>query len=306
MKLGLQVPSAQPGASAEGILAVAKAAERLGFDGVWMFDHLFTPTDIESKYPYTRDGSYPISEADPFFDPLGVFGVIAGATERISIGTAVLIPAYRHPLVLGKILASIENFAPGRLQLGVGAGWMTEEFEAVGITRERRGARLEEYISALRAIWSGKPVAFDGEFYSWTEAGLLPAPTRAIPLLVGGHADVALKRAARIGDGWAASTVRGQGAGIEALAQRIELLNEFRAEAGRSEEPFEILMPNPLWFSDHANPKMPLTGPADHIAGSIKKLEEAGVTSIDLMVFGPAQMIVETAERFAAEVRPLL
>src|SRR5688572_29355281 len=125
-------------------MTVARAAERLDFDGIWMFDHLFTPTGLESKYPYSGDGSYALGPADPFFDPLGVFGVVAGATERITMGTAVLIAAYRHPLVLGKVLASIENFAPGRIVLGLGAGWMKEEFEAVGITRDRRGARLEE------------------------------------------------------------------------------------------------------------------------------------------------------------------
>ncbi len=121
MQIGLHLPSAQPGANADGILKVARVAEDHGFDSVWMFDHLFTPTAIDSKYPYTREGDYPMSADDPFFDPLGLFGVLAGKFERIKLGTGVLIPTYRNPIVLGKMLATIENFAPGRIILGVGA-----------------------------------------------------------------------------------------------------------------------------------------------------------------------------------------
>ncbi|HWC13145.1 MAG TPA: TIGR03619 family F420-dependent LLM class oxidoreductase, partial [Actinomycetota bacterium] len=224
MEIGLHLPSAQPAASAEGILEVARAAERLEFDSLWMFDHLFTPTGIESKYPYSRDGDYPMTANDPFFDPLGLFGVLGAATERIKLGTSVLIAVYRNPIVLGKILATIENFAPGRIVLGVGAGWMQEEFDATGVPFEGRGARLVEYIAALRAIWSGRPASFDGKFYSWVEAGFLPTPTAPIPIIVGGHGDRALDRAAKHADGWAIVVGKGQGAGIDGAAARIEIL----------------------------------------------------------------------------------
>ena len=150
MRFGVHLPSAQPAVSAAGITEVVLAAERLGYDSVWMFDHLFTPAGLDSKYPYTRDGSYPMSPDDPFFDPLGLFGVIAGLTDRIRIGTGVLIAAYRHPIVLGKTLATIERFAPERLVLGVGAGWMREEFEAVGV--DHRPARR-----ATRGVRRGAP-----------------------------------------------------------------------------------------------------------------------------------------------------
>jgi probable F420-dependent oxidoreductase len=306
MEYGLHLPSAQPGASAEGILSVARTAERAGFDAVWMFDHLFTPTGLDSLYPYTKDGSYALTPNDPFFDPLGLFGVLAGATEKLKIGTGVLIGAYRHPIVLAKALATIENFAPGRLLLGIGSGWMKEEFEGVGITIERRGARLSEYLQALRAVWSGSPTSFDGEFYAWEEAGFLPAPTKPIPLIVGGHSDAALERAARLADGWAVVTGRGQGSGLDAADKRLQVLDGYLEKNGRSRSEFQLLYQNPLWFSDHPNPRMPFTGPPEVVAASIKKLDEMDVSMLDLMVFGPPEVISENATRFAEEVLPLL
>ena len=306
MEIGIQLPSAQPGANAGDIVEVARSTERLGYDAVWVFDHLFTPVGLESKYPYTKTGDYALSADDPFFDPLGVFGVVAGATERVKMGTAVLIPAYRNPVVLGKVLATIENFAPGRIVLGIGAGWMKEEFDAVGVPMKRRGARLEEYAQALRTIWSGTPSSFDGEFYSWTEAGFLPAPTKPIPLVFGGHGDRALERAARVGDGWAVVTAPGQGTGLEGAAGRIDLVKRHLEKEGRDPADFLFTYQHPMWFSDAPNPKMPLTGPPEHIAESLTRLDELGVKMIDLMVFGPANVINENAERFMNQVRPLL
>jgi probable F420-dependent oxidoreductase len=304
VEFGLHLPSAGPGASAEQILNTARSAESLGFDSVWMFDHLFTPVGIESKYPYTRDGSYPVSPDAPFFDPVALFGVLAGATERIKLGTGVLIPAYRHPIVLGKIVASIETFAPGRVILGLGAGWMKEEFDATGVGYERRGARLEEYVAALRAVWSGEPSSFEGEFYGWGEAGFLPAPTRPIPVVIGGHIDRAVDRAARIGDGWAIATQRGWS--LKAVVPRVEYLFERLDAYGRVRAGFELVYQSGLWFSDEPNEKLPLTGPPDAIAASLQQLADLGVTMVDLAVFGPAELIAETAQRFVEEVKPLL
>lgn len=306
MDIGLHLPSSQPGASSDGVTQVADTAEELGFDTLWFFDHLFTPSELEDAYPYTRDGSYALSDADPFFDPLGLFGVLAGRLERIKLATGVMIAAYRNPIVLGKALASIENFAPGRIVLGVGAGWMRQEFDAVGIDPSRRGARLDEYIRALREVWKGEPVPFEGEFYSWDKAGFLPAPTAPIPIIVGGHSDRALRRAAELGDGWAAVTGKGQGAGLDALAARIEVLHGLLDENGRSPEGFHIALEHALWFSDEPNPKLPFTGRPEDIAGAIKRAADMGITMIDLMVFGPPELIVDTARRFNDEVRPLL
>jgi probable F420-dependent oxidoreductase len=232
--------------------------------------------------------------------------VLAGATSRVKLASGVMIAAYRNPIVLGKALASIENFAPGRLVLGVGTGWMGQEFHALGLGMERRGARLDEYIEALRKIWSGAPVSFDGEFYSWDEAGFLPAPTALPPILVGGHSDVALRRAARLGDGWAAVTGKGQGAGLDAVGDRLKLLFEMLSDAGRSSAGYHVSYQSPLWFDDATSPRRPFTGPAEHIADSIRRAEDLGITMLDLVILGPAPVIVETMQRFTEEVRPLL
>jgi probable F420-dependent oxidoreductase len=304
--IGLHIPNAQAGANAEDILAVARTAERLGFDGVWMFDHLFTPTDLDSKYPYSREGEYALSADDPFYDPLGLFGVLAGATEKLTLGTGVLVAAYRNPIVLAKTIATVERFAPGRIRLGIGTGWMREEFEALGVPFERRGARLDEYIEALRTMWSGRPSSFEGEFYSWEESGFLPAPTAPIPLIVGGHSDRALERAAKHGDGWAAATTREQGYGIEGLKSRLEVLDRYLEKAGKEGSGFQLLYQQVLWFSDSPHPKLPLTGPPEVIAENLVALREQGVTMVDAIVFGPASVIDEVASRFAEEVRPLL
>ena len=306
MEIGLHVPNAQSGANAEDILAAARTAERLGFDGVWMFDHLFTPTDLESKYPYSRDGAYALSAEDPFYDPLGLFGVLAGATEKLTLGTGVLVAAYRNPIVLAKTLATIERFAPGRIRLGIGTGWMREEFEALGVPFERRGARLDEYIEALRLMWSGEVSSFDGEFYSWDEAGFLPAPTQPIPLIVGGHSDRALERAAKHGDGWAAVTTREQGYGIEGLKKRLEVMDLYLEKAGKDRENFQLLYQQALWFSDTPHPKLPLTGPPEVVAENLVALRDQGIKMVDMIVFGPAGVIDEVASRFAEEVRPHL
>lgn len=306
MEIGFHLPTAQPGATAEGIVEVARAIERLGFDAGWMFDHLLTPTALSSAYPYSRDGSYAFTANDPFFDPLAVFGYVLGAVPRIKLGSGVLVGAYRHPIVLGKALASIERFAPGRLVVGIGSGWMREEFDAVGVPFEGRGARLEEYVAALRAVWSGEPRAFEGERYRWAEAGFLPAPTRPIPILVGGHSDAALARAARVGDGWAIVTGKGHGSGLSAIEARLGVLRGELARAGREGAPFELLSQQALVFADAPNPKLPLMGPCDAIAASLERLRELGVTMIDLVVFGPPSMLIETAARFAEEVLPLV
>jgi probable F420-dependent oxidoreductase len=306
MDIGILLPSAGPHATARGILDVARAAERLGFASVWMFDHLFTPLALASRYPYGKNGAYPVSPEHPFFDPLGIIGVLAGATERVRICTGVMVAAYRHPIVLAKALATIDQLSPGRIGLGVGAGWMDEEFRALGIDTEKKGARLEEHVRAMRAVWSGVPTAFEGERYAWPESSFLPAPAGRIPIIIGGHADVSLRRAARVGDGWAIVTASGQGSGLEAVAERLGLLATMRQEEGRAGEPFELVYQNPVVFSPDPLPRLPLSGPRDAILEGLARLRALGVTTVVLTIHGASGAMVDVAQRFAEEILPAI
>src|SRR5947208_2190476 len=205
MEFGLHLPNAGPFANGPDILRVARTAEELGFHSVWLFDHLFTPTNLESKYPYSPDGSYAMLPEFPFYDPVSCMAAVAGATERIKFGTRVLIATYRHPVVLAKELATTDAIAGGRMILGVGAGWMAEEFDAVDVPMDERFARLDEHVAVMRQAWQQGTVGHEGRFYSHCEAGFGPQPPQpgnTIPIVVGGHGDAALRRAARWGDGW--------------------------------------------------------------------------------------------------------
>src|SRR5205823_13648416 len=197
MEFGLHLPNAGPFANGPDILRVARTAEELGFHSVWLFDHLFTPTNLESKYPYSPDGSYAMLPEFPFYDPVSVMATLAGSTERIKFGTRVLIATYRHPVVLAKELATTDAIAGGRMILGVGAGWMAEEFDAVDVPIEERFARLDEHVALMRNVWANETASFDGRFYSHVAAGFAPLPPKgSIPSIVGCPVHRALRRTA--------------------------------------------------------------------------------------------------------------
>ncbi len=291
MKFGLHLPNAGFVPEGAGLIRVAQAAETAGFDSVWLFDHLFTPTNLESKYPYTADGSYLMTAALPFADPVAVMGAVAGATSTIRFGTRVLIPTYRHPVVLAKELATIDYIAGGRMLLGVGAGWMAEEFDAVDVPMEARFARLDEHVALMRNVWTNGVAAHQGRFYSHVEAGFGPQPPgdgHTIPVIVGGHGDAALRRAARWGDGWAVSA-KGDALladGFEAVAERLEQLRRFCDEEGRDFD--DLLLVSQCLPED--------------TAASLTRQAELGIDIVDLMIFGSENQVIEGAQAFLADV----
>jgi probable F420-dependent oxidoreductase len=297
--LGLQLDHAGAGVSAEAVLRQARHAEACGLDSVWLFDHLLTPVTLTSRYPY--DVSYPVRAEDPILDPLGIIGVLAGATSRIQLGTEVFVAPYRHPIVLGKALATIERFAPGRLVCGLGSGWMQEEFEALGVPFAGRGARMDEYVAALRTVWSGTPAGFDGDVYRWQPCGFNPAPTIPLPILLGGHAPRARARALRLGDGWATILTALPDPSLAGSLAWLEAFRREREEAGRDAQGFDVLVcEQPVRFAPEPDPREPLSGPPEAIAAAIARLRDAGVTRLAVLADE------ESVARLAAEVRPLL
>jgi probable F420-dependent oxidoreductase len=203
MKFGLAYASSWPFNTAHGARRLAVAAEAAGFESVWAIEHVVWPTAYESTYPYSRSGKMPGEPAVSVPDPV-VWLTWAGAhTARIRLGTGVLILPLRDPLVTAKALATLDDFTGGRVEAGVGVGWLQEEFEAVGVPFAGRGRRAEDYVGAMRAVWGGDDAAYTGEFTAFSGVNVNPKPARGtIPVTIGGHSLAAAERAGRIGDGF--------------------------------------------------------------------------------------------------------
>ncbi|MGW5646908.1 TIGR03619 family F420-dependent LLM class oxidoreductase [Saccharopolyspora sp. NPDC003752] len=214
---------------------LARTAEECGFDSVALPDSLFYSEQVSAAYPYTPDGSRMWTAETPWADPLIAAAAMGAATSRLRFYTSVLKLGPRNPVLLARQLASVAVLTGDRFGLGIGLGWAPEEFEWCGAPYAKRGARVDEAIEVLRLILGGGMVEYHGEFFDFDRLQMSPAPARPVPIYVGGHTDAALRRAARVGDGWASAMM-----GIDDLRSTIGRLAELRAECGRAGEPFEI------------------------------------------------------------------
>jgi probable F420-dependent oxidoreductase len=235
MKFGLAF-AASIGIDGEQAMEVCRRAEAAGFESVWGGEHVILPSAIASKYPYTSDGKIPATPDTPIPDPLIWLAFAAAAAPTLRLGTCILIVPQRNPLVLAKELATLDRLSGGRVELGLGVGWMREEFEALGVPWERRGARNDEYIEAMRVLWSGPEVEFHGEFVDFDRVTCSPRPVQtSIPVLVGGDTDAAIDRAVRIADGY----FPGEG-DEQRLANLITRVRTAAEQAGRDPSSIEI------------------------------------------------------------------
>jgi probable F420-dependent oxidoreductase len=235
IKFGLAFASSV-GVEADAALEVCRRAEAAGFESLWGGEHVVLPTAIESPYPYTADGKIPATSDTPIPDPLIWLAFAAAAAPTMRLGTCILIVPQRNPLVLAKELATLDRLSGGRVELGLGVGWMKEEFDALGVPWERRGARNDEYVAAMRALWAGPHAEFHGEFVDFPSVTCSPRPVQAsIPILVGGDTDAAIRRAVRIADGY----FPGEG-DAERLGALIRRVREEAERAGRDPASIEI------------------------------------------------------------------
>src|SRR5215472_3576967 len=204
MRLGLHALGIGTGARLEEIDALAVAAEGAGFGSLWVWEHVVMVDRGASRYPYAPDGRIAVPADADWLDPLIALSFAAAATRAIRLATGVLLLPEHNPVALAKRAASLDRLCHGRLALGIGVGWSEEEFAALGIPFERRGARTDEYLAALRTLWRDDPASFTGEFVNFADIRVNPKPARdgRIPIVVGGNSDAALRRAARAGDGW--------------------------------------------------------------------------------------------------------
>lgn len=269
MRIGAKVPTSGDLVSRISVGEAARTLEVAGFESLWVSDHVVMPRHIDSWYPFAADGRATWSPAAPWLDAVVALGAIAAATERAMIGTAVLVLPIRHPVELAKQLATVDVLSGGRLRVGAGAGWLREEFDALGVPFDSRGRRLEEWIAILRTCWTGRPEPFNGEHYSLPPGVLcLPTPAHPLPILVGGHSRPALRRAGSIGDGWLGQQALDSLDIAELTAARAAVAAAAR-RAGRDPEPFPIV----LRIVEGA-------GRADQLARRLPELERAGVDEV--------------------------
>jgi probable F420-dependent oxidoreductase len=203
MRYGFYLPTRGPTATRDGILALAREGEWLGLRSAMIADHIVLPVESQSTYPYTLDGKH--SSLGDALETFSILGVVAGATERLRLVTSVLVLPYRNPVLTAKMVASLDVLSGGRLTLGVGAGWLKGEFEALNSPAfDVRGVVTDEWIAIFKQLWSLSPASFNGRFYRYTDIRCEPFPVQKPhpPIWVGGHSRAALRRTARHGDGW--------------------------------------------------------------------------------------------------------
>lgn len=209
--------------------AFAQHADEVGFESLLTVEHVVVPVGYESRYPYSETGRMPLAEDCDLPDPLDLLAFLAARTERIRLGTGILVLPEHHPLQLAKRAATIDRLSGGRLFLGVGVGWLREEVAALGIDPQERGSRTDECIEALRTIWREDTPSFAGRHYAFDAVRSHPKPVQpTIPILVGGHSPAAARRAGSLGDGFFPLGLSGP-----ALAERWAQVQQAAADAGR-------------------------------------------------------------------------
>jgi probable F420-dependent oxidoreductase len=221
---------------AAGARRLATAAETAGFESLVVIEHVVWPTHYTSRYPYSPTGRLPGGPETKLPDPLIWMAFALAATTRLRCMTGILILPQRNPVVLAKELATLDFMSGGRLELGIGVGWLEEEFEALGVPFERRGARTDDYIAAMRALWAADDASHHGKFVSFSGMSCNPKPVKGrIPIHVGGHSEAAARRAATVGDGFFPAT----GAQVD-IAPIIAFMRRAAAERGRDPASIEI------------------------------------------------------------------
>lgn len=287
MKVGLAFASSIAIDGAQSI-EICQRAEAAGFESAWCGEHVIMPDNIDSKYPYTPDGKIPAEPDTPIPDPLVWLGFAAAAAPTLRLGTCILIVPQRNPLILAKELATLDQLSGGRVELGLGVGWMKEEFDALGVPWERRGSRNDEYIEAMRKLWEGPHAEFHGDFVDFDPVTCSPRPVNgSIPVIVGGDSDAALNRAVKLADGY----FPGEGDN-ERLGKLLGRLRNKAEDAGRDPASIEI---NTMFGVQMMDP-----------AAGVEQMKELGVDRIMVPAFffaGPDGM--DRLTEFGETIIPL-
>ncbi|MGA2412035.1 MAG: LLM class F420-dependent oxidoreductase [Candidatus Binataceae bacterium] len=262
MKAGISFADSGPFSRPDRFAQLAREAEEFGFESLWTVEHVIIPQP-HMPYPGSKDGQMPGGDTVAIPDPLIPLAYAAAITSKIKLATGVVILPQHHPLYLAKQLASLDVLSHGRVILGIGSGWMKEEFESVDVDFHTRGARTDEAIQAMRALWSATPASFHGKYFHFHDVKSLPKPVQSggVPIHVGGHSGPAVRRAGRFGDGFFPTIVQ-----PDKLKQMFAQVHEEAQKAGRN--------PAAIEFTAMAAPKI----------DAVKAAQEVGVSRV---VFGP-------------------
>ncbi len=237
MRLGAFLPPWGPTATPDDFDRVAEAVESMGYESLWTGDHVVFPVEVASRYPYNATGRFPFDRERPLYEPLTLLSYLAARTSQVRLGTSVLVLPMRNPVLAAKALAGIDSLARGRLLVGVGIGWMRQEFDALGADFDARGEIADEWLAILRRLWTEPAASFEGRHYRFKRLTLNPRPAQPIPILVGGNSRVAMQRAARLGDGW-----HGVRLDVDEIRRRVEWLEGSLSQEGRPRLGFRIVL----------------------------------------------------------------
>lgn len=313
MRFGCTLPNRGELTSTENLKRMAQTAEKFGYDSVWVSDHIVIPTDIAPLYPYSHSGEMPFEGDTPYCEPLTTLAYLGGVTNFVRLGTHVLVLPYRNPVLSAKMISTLDFLSGGRVILGVGAGWMEEEFEALDSPPfAERGRVTDEYIALFRELWTNPYPEFKGRFAHASGYNFSPRPVQkaGIPIWVGGHSGPAIRRTAKLGDAWLPIGLRGA-AGLEPdeLGGKIRFLASLAEKAGRNPASISVCFSADLGFDYGADgsKRRTLSGSPEQIAEDIRRYTEVGV---DYFLFsyrsGSINEALESMERFATDIKPLV
>ena len=309
---GCTLPSRGSLASPGILMSLAQRAEDLGFDSIWVSDHVILPREVESFYPYAADGVPTFTPDQPYYDPIATLNFLAGCTEKLRLGTHVLILPYRNPVVTAKMLATLDVLSGGRLTLGIGVGWMEEEFKALGLDNfEQRGEVSNEYIKLFKELWTKDQPEFNGKHYQISGSGFQPKPLQKPhpPIWVGGHTSPAIRRAAEFGDGWMPIGLRPPAIlEPEELGDKIARLRDLTVKSGRPADAVELCFSTDVVFEENppVNRRM-MSGLPEQVAADLRQYQDLGVSNFIISFPSDTSDGQRTAmERFSREVMPLI
>jgi probable F420-dependent oxidoreductase len=310
VRFGFSLTGRGPLADRDAIGGLARRAEALGYDSIFVTDRMLIPVAKTSGYPYSPTGAFPLGPDEPWLEALTAVTWLATITQRIHVGISVLVIPYRNPVFTARALATADYLSGGRIILGAGIGWWREEFEALGVPFAGRAARTMESLRIMKEIWTRPRVAFEGHFWRIAEAGGVkpqPAQKPHIPIWIGGHTAAALKRVVAIADGWHPLGLRPPVAlHPPEMAAGVKRLRAFASAAGRDPRSITITFKGPVKL-DPAAPKdrVPLTGSPAQIAEDLSAYVATGVEHFILDFSVPTvPEMDEVLEGFAADVRP--